>query len=380
MSPLPTLLALLAILVLLGCTPSDYERGQAAYEDEAYKSAIEFLEPLAIGGDQAAKLALGTVYRCGDDSVQDYAAAAKWYLAAGDHKVAVAHKWLASYFSSGRGGAPDQERAREEMRIAAELGDANSQFILSNWLSHMDWDASIHWRTLAAEQDHVYAQDRLAQNYRLGHGVPVDPEKAVYWVRRAAENGSHFAEADLARHYRDGYGGLEVDIDAALQLLESAVAKELSSAAYQLGWMYAKGDGVTKDNRKACELYRVAADNRDSHGTFELAMCFEEGNGVERNLVEAFRWYTLAAKIAEENINSRDQRRRLLESLPQRANRRSGNHIALEERLERLGVLRTVMTQSEIAAAELLVEQWELDYQQAQETRVRSRSIWDDCP
>ena len=48
------------------------------------------------------------------------------------------------------------------------------------------------WRALAKQGD-ASAQDRLADMYYVGDGVPRDDAQAVYWYRKAAEQG--FARA-----------------------------------------------------------------------------------------------------------------------------------------------------------------------------------------
>ena len=48
-----------------------------------------------------------------------------------------------------------------------------------------------------AEAGDPASQYLLASKYRLGLGIPKDPEKATKWIRRAAENGYAEAEIDL---------------------------------------------------------------------------------------------------------------------------------------------------------------------------------------
>ena len=71
-------------------------------------------------------------------------------------------------------------------------------------------------------------------------------------------------------------------------------------AAQRLGEMYAAGLGVPKDTLKAEEWLRTAAEYGRVVGpapALAVAQFFEEGTNGGRDLVQAYRWYNLAAGI-----------------------------------------------------------------------------------
>jgi curved DNA-binding protein CbpA len=71
-------------------------------------------------------------------------------------------------------------------------------------------------------------------------------------------------------------------------------------AAQRLGEMYAAGLGVPKDTLKAEEWLRTAAEYGRVVGpapALAVAQFFEEGTNGARDLVQAYRWYNLAAGI-----------------------------------------------------------------------------------
>ena len=67
--------------------------------------------------------------------------------------------------------------------------------------------------------------------------------------------------------------------------------------------MYAKGQGVQKDFKKAIEWYQLAATQGDAHAQHNLGVMYAKGEGVPRDFKEAVRWYRLAAEQGE----ARDQ-------------------------------------------------------------------------
>ncbi|WP_346015352.1 SPOR domain-containing protein [Sphingomonas sp. GM_Shp_1] len=109
------------------------------------------------------------------------------------------------------------------------------------------------WRgpAVAGEAD---AQFNLAQAYKLGRGVPLDPALAESWFRKAAMQG-HFPAAD-------NYGlalfqaGKRAE---ALPWLEKSVARGEPRAELVLGTMLFNGDGVTRDYPRAYALMTLAS-------------------------------------------------------------------------------------------------------------------------
>ncbi|MES3152595.1 SPOR domain-containing protein [Sphingomonas faeni] len=109
------------------------------------------------------------------------------------------------------------------------------------------------WRPLAVAGD-ADAQFNLAQAYKLGRGVPLDPALAEAWFRKAALQGHLQAE--------DNYGlalfqaGKKTD---ALPWLEKSVARGEPRTQLVLGTMLFNGDGVPRDFPRAYALMTRAS-------------------------------------------------------------------------------------------------------------------------
>lgn len=75
-----------------------------------------------------------------------------------------------------------------------------------------------------------------------------------------------------------------------------------ADAQYNLGLMYAKGEGVPKDAAKAVELWQKAAAQGNAHAQSMLGGMYADGEGVPRDLVLAYAWFNLTAAQGDEYI------------------------------------------------------------------------------
>lgn len=88
------------------------------------------------------------------------------------------------------------------LRLAAELGDINSQFRLADSLE--DEREAFYWCRKAAQHNHAEAQYYLATMFENGQGTAKDDKQAVEWYTRSAEQGNVEAQFNLACCYEDG--------------------------------------------------------------------------------------------------------------------------------------------------------------------------------
>ena len=109
------------------------------------------------------------------------------------------------------------------------------------------------WRGPAVAGD-ADAQFNLGQAYKLGRGVPVDPQMAESWFRKAALQGHEQAQ--------DNYGlalfqsGRKQE---AVRWLEQSVARDEPRTELVYGTMLFNGDGVARDHTRAFALMTRAA-------------------------------------------------------------------------------------------------------------------------
>lgn len=98
------------------------------------------------------------------------------------------------------------------------------------------------------------------------------------------------------------------DYKTALQLWRPLAEKGNVDAQYNIGAIYAQGDGVTRDQTEALVWWRKAADGGSASAQNQLGFAYTYGSGVETNLAEGVRWYRLAAEqgnpIAQANLGA----------------------------------------------------------------------------
>jgi hypothetical protein len=69
-----------------------------------------------------------------------------------------------------------------------------------------------------------------------------------------------------------------------------------TGAQYDLGVIYAKGDGVAQDYARAVSWFREAAISGNVAAQYNLAIAYAQGHGTPQDMVAAARWYRRAAE------------------------------------------------------------------------------------
>src|ERR1017187_10354791 len=72
-----------------------------------------------------------------------------------------------------------------------------------------------------------------------------------------------------------------------------------AAAQFNLGFSYAQGEGVAKDEVEAVKWFRKAAEQNHAKAQYNLGFCYHNGQGVAKDEVEAVKWYR---KAAEQNL------------------------------------------------------------------------------
>ena len=102
------------------------------------------------------------------------------------------------------------------------------------------------------------------------------------------------------------------DYATALRLLRPLANQGNVSAQYNLGGMYAKGQGVPQDYAEAVKWYRLAANQGDADAQVNLGIMYHKGQGVPQDYVSAHMWFNLAAakgdKDAAKNRDTAEKR------------------------------------------------------------------------
>jgi hypothetical protein len=144
------------------------------------------------------------------------------------------------------------------------------------------------------EQDEIVRQElkkavdwRLQKNY-----VDAFP---IYYKYRDHKLFSSNNQVDLGFMYEKG-NGVTKDYNEAVKWYLKAADQGNAYGQCNLGVMYENGKGVTKDYYEAVKWYRKSADQGNAYGQNNLGVMYENGKGVEKDLNKAKDLYLKAAK------------------------------------------------------------------------------------
>ena len=96
--------------------------------------------------------------------------------------------------------------------------------------------------------------------------------------------------------------------EAAFKELKPLAEQGDAVAQNNLGFMYAKGEGVPKDVAEAIRWFKKAAEQGDEVAQHNLGLIYVEGEGVPKDYTEAIKWFKKAAKqgdaVAQEQLGA----------------------------------------------------------------------------
>ena len=114
-------------------------------------------------------------------------------------------------------------------------------------------------------------------------------------LEKAAAQGNAEAQFSLGWNYANG-NGVPKDEVKAVMWFRKAAEQGSASAQNNLGVAYDEGKGLPKDSAKAVEWYRKAAEQGNISAQANLGLMYDEGRGVPKNFMEATKWFRKAAE------------------------------------------------------------------------------------
>ncbi len=85
------------------------------------------------------------------------------------------------------------------------------------------------------------------------------------------------------------------DYATAFQEFKPLAEQGDARAQFRLGFMYAKGQGVSQDYAEAIKWYQKAAEQGDAAAQNNLGFTYSRGQGIPQDYTLAHMWYNLAA-------------------------------------------------------------------------------------
>ncbi|MEG3639588.1 tetratricopeptide repeat protein [Magnetococcus sp. PR-3] len=226
-------------------------------------------------------------------------------------------------------------KAQTWLNRAADLGCAEAQFRLAEIERYQDKEnKGFSWYEKAAEQEHMLAQQRLAEAYIYELGVPktyyieqlekfkrnpVDPynldpfyhadhefsayraRKFVEWMKKSAQQGNIEAQYLLGKKYAQGYNE---DTEApshetwqkAHDWLQKAALAGLPDAAHELAYLYNEEWGGQANPEQTVIWMKKAAHLGMTNAMYWLAEGYMHGkNNLPQDHNQAYQWLKTGA-------------------------------------------------------------------------------------
>ena len=90
------------------------------------------------------------------------------------------------------------------------------------------------------------------------------------------------------------------DVSYFKEMLQAAEQGNVA-AQYNLGVMYANGQGVRQDYAQAVQWYRKVAEQGDAEAQYNLGLMYYKGEGVRQDLALAQEWFGKACQNGNQN-------------------------------------------------------------------------------
>ena len=113
-------------------------------------------------------------------------------------------------------------------------------------------------------------------------------------LKQLAEQGDSYAQFNLGVMYDKGEGTTKNYIQA-FNWYKKAAEQGNAQAQCNLGNMYRYGIGIPKNYMQAFNWFKMAAEQGNAQAQCNLGVMHNDGLGTPKNYVEAYKWYSIAA-------------------------------------------------------------------------------------
>jgi uncharacterized protein len=203
----------------------------------------------------------------------------------------------------GRGVPEDESRGIELISAAAEKGHAPAQTELG--CRHIDgrgvekdFKAAVRLFRAAADKEHPPAQSFLGDCYHDGTGVPKDYALAISWYRKAASHDDLLGLFNLGSCYLFGEGVVQ-DLAEAEKWWRKAAEGGHDASQFMLAMVLSENQ-TNPNGAEIFKWFKRASNQGYSAAQVKLGELYSKGRFVEGDLVQAYKWFNLAAAEGEE--------------------------------------------------------------------------------
>lgn len=275
------------------------EKGKFALYDENFSVIenfdIEQCKIEAKKGNPEAQTSLADCYAVGAFGVEkNEKKAYELALKASEQNIAEAYCLLGTFYSRGIYVEEDIEKCIFYYKESVKLGGCTTAF----------YNLALKYFTNEAYKDEKEAIKLLEIASERGHSPSMvllavgeeDETRAFYLLKKATELGNIDAQTELGLCYLKGVGTVKDEHRAFKLIQEIAVKYDYADALYWLGWFYATGTVVGKDEELAATYYEKAIkngyqpDEESEHKTLEDY--FNEKNEITEESNESINYLT----------------------------------------------------------------------------------------
>lgn len=266
-----------------GHGPAQYALGLALRDNDPAE-ASRYMVAAAQQGHADAQMACARWIQDGRLRESNPFAAHMWVARAAEQGHPQALLELAQHLE-----ASDGDLALRCWAQAAQAGAAEAQFQWGRALAQghgvaLDCHEAAQWLRKAAHAGHPNAQLRLAELYVEGHGVERDWAQAALWLEASADQGDARAQWQLGDLLAQGGYGLPQDVKRAMVLCKLAAKQGFAPAQATLGNLLAQA----RQYGRAVTWWTRAAEQNDPEALFNLGLALLRGRGVSRGPAQGF--------------------------------------------------------------------------------------------
>lgn len=141
---------------------------------------------------------------------------------------------------------------------------------------------------------HAAEEVQLKEQLDVKKTVVPSDQHAFNVLMQGAQQGNGFAQYNLGYRYATGEG-VQKDDKKAAEWFAKAAEQGVADAQIEMAEISASGTGVAQSHQQAIYWYTRAAEQGHSGAQFRLGQIYEKGEGVAADAKIAHAWYAIAA-------------------------------------------------------------------------------------
>ncbi len=158
-------------------------------------------------------------------------------------------------------------------------------------------EMSIEDLFVKAKKKNSEACFEICRRYFEGIGIEQSYEKAYEYFKRATECGdNNTAIYSLALCYEHGYG-VDKNENEAYNQYNKLHENGSFQGTFEIGRMHLLGIGCVASEKKAIEMFKIAASKDIPEAFYYIGVCFNDGIYLKQDHEKAYKYFKKAASL-----------------------------------------------------------------------------------